>query len=441
MAIVRGFIIGTGQEIQVELQTARIPELPPFTEIQDDDRIAGWDQSEDETRYLTIEMLRSKIIGDGTTQPPVLTNGTIQLIVDATHAGQYRWDLTSIAGQDFILQRRMVGDLLGGETMPEYEIISTGGFLLVGNSPKMREGEVFILKLVKLQGGDTDIIENSGGMFTGIVLVDNSISYNDLLHKRKVIHIAGGSNRVTYTLPSISNVDESAIIPFETSGNNLSQVTISTVESQFIYFNGSAVNVIHMGMGEILWLQRGEDGWYVISMFGNFQSVGEIELGYKKKKNSLELNGDLVLRADYPRLWYEVSSFGSSIVSDVLWNPGNAADMSYKGCFSTGTNSTNFRLPDVRGLFMRFTDEDSTGRDPDARTNQHAGGYQEDEFERHDHEFESQEGNDNLGGGGWLATANNTSGGAYNNNHTRISFEGGAETRPKNIYLTGYVKA
>lgn len=438
MAIVRGFIIGTGQEIQVELQTARIPELPPFTDVQDDDAIAGWDRSENETRYLTLEMLRSKIIGDGTTQPPVLTNGTIQLVVDATHAGQYRWDLPAIAGQDFILQRRMVGDLLGGETMPEYEIISTGGFLLVGDAPKMREGEVFILKLVKLQGGDAEIIENSGGLFTGIVLIDSSLAYSEL-HERKVLHIAGGSNKIVYTLPSIVNVKDSAIIPFETNGINSVQTTIQSVDNQMIYFNGGASNTIWMGSGEILWLQKGEDGWYVISMYGNFQTVGEVEFGYKKKKNSLELNGELVLRADYPRLWNEVAGFGNSIVTDALWNPSNANDLSYKGCFSFGTNSTNFRLPDVRGFFVRFTDEDGTGRDSNERIWPHAGGYQGDSIKSFQLTVPKAKLSTTDAGSGDLKLT--TGGDSSPGSDFTIDYTGSGETKPKNIYLTGYVKA
>lgn len=63
----------------------------------------------------------------------------------------------------------------------------------------------------------------------------------------------------------------------------------------------------------------------------------------------LKLNGAVILRASYPKLFAFASSVG--LVTDADWNAG-----SY-GRFSSGDLSTNFRIPDVRGLFMRALDE------------------------------------------------------------------------------------
>ena len=430
MGIVTGTIVGTGQQVQIELNTARVPELTLFADLQDNDLVPGFDVSENQTRAMTLAMLRSKIIGDGTSQPPILTNGTIQLVVDATHAGTYRWDLPAIAGQDFKLERRSIGNLIA----VEYDILSTGGFLLTGDSPKMREGEVIILTLVELEGGSTTIINNSGGMFTGIVTIDQSEAYGET-HKRKVINISAGTNKVTYTLPDVTAVEENTIIPFETNGNNTYQSTIATVSGQLIYFNGGAYSAMYMGFGDILWLQAGEDGWYVIAMYGNFADVGKIEWGFKRSKNSLELNGQTLLRADWPRLWAEVSGYGASLITKAQWDMGPF----WQGFFHTGDGSTTFGLPDVRGLFARFTDN-GRGMDPDAtdplkRHGDVAGSYEADELKSHTHGYDP---GDQVGG-------------SDNNNDKQVMvpggtqkqvyFTGGSETRPKNVNLTGYIKA
>lgn len=432
MAIVVGTIQGTGQTVNIEIPVVRIPELQPFDDLQDLDLLAGFDVSENKTRYMTLAMLRSKIIGDGTTQPPILTAGTIQLVVDSTHAGTLRWDLPAIAGKDFKLERRALGSLI----VPEYDIISTGGFLLKGTSAVMQEGEIFIITLTELQGGDVGVIENSGGLFTGIVTIDNSTAYGSL-HKRKVINIAGGDNHVTYTLPEVDDVEENAIIPFETHGANTYQTAITTAGGQLIYMNGSAYSTVYMGFGEILWLQAGTDGWYVVAMHGNFLTVGEPQFGYKKQRNSLELNGQLVARADMPRLFQEISGYGSMIVSEDLWT--SAVD--YQGFFTlgptTGPNANKFfRLPKVGGTFIRFTGDDR-GLDPDQgdRIIGGAGSYQGDEFKKHKHTTPAPR---NSGG-----TANFLGGGSFEPGPVPVdsSEVGGNESRSKNIYFNGYIKA
>lgn len=59
----------------------------------------------------------------------------------------------------------------------------------------------------------------------------------------------------------------------------------------------------------------------------------------------VELNGALVLRTTYPRLYVHAVSNGI-VVLDGSWS-------SNKGKFSSGNLLNNFRLPDLRGQFLR----------------------------------------------------------------------------------------
>ncbi|KVD58849.1 phage tail protein [Burkholderia ubonensis] len=64
----------------------------------------------------------------------------------------------------------------------------------------------------------------------------------------------------------------------------------------------------------------------------------------------LKANGALVNRVDYPALWAYAQASGA-LVSEAEW--GNAR----WGCFSTGDGATNFRVPELRGEFLRCWDD------------------------------------------------------------------------------------
>jgi microcystin-dependent protein len=86
-----------------------------------------------------------------------------------------------------------------------------------------------------------------------------------------------------------------------------------------------------------------------------------------------KLNGVLLRRSDYPALWAYAQSVGS-VVSEAAWNAGNW------GCFSSGDGATTFRLPDLRGEFIRCWD-DARGVD----ANRGIGTYQASQNLSHTH--------------------------------------------------------
>jgi len=97
--------------------------------------------------------------------------------------------------------------------------------------------------------------------------------------------------------------------------------------------------------------------------------------------------------------------------------------------FGTGDGSTTFNLPDLRGEFVRGWDD---GRGVDS--GRALGAWQEDMLKSHRHQLNIFRNNSNSGG---FAEDANSSGTQYQN---YTEYEGGAETRPRNIALMACIK-
>ncbi|BAP15843.1 tail fiber protein [Ralstonia phage RSJ2] len=80
--------------------------------------------------------------------------------------------------------------------------------------------------------------------------------------------------------------------------------------------------------------------------------VGQIvfEARTSARAGYLKLNGALLNRADYPALWAYANASGA-VVSEGVWSAGS------QGCFSSGDGTTTFRVPDLRGEFVRGWDD------------------------------------------------------------------------------------
>lgn len=94
------------------------------------------------------------------------------------------------------------------------------------------------------------------------------------------------------------------------------------------------------------------DGDYKINYegtSGNFGDVGDVTLAYVVKPNFVKANGALVNRRDYPLL-YSFAKAKNLIITEAEWAGG------MQGLYSEGDGSTTFRLPDLRGQFLRGLD-------------------------------------------------------------------------------------
>ncbi|TCW81016.1 phage tail protein [Burkholderia sp. SRS-46] len=115
-------------------------------------------------------------------------------------------------------------------------------------------------------------------------------------------------------------------------------------------------------------------------------AIGQVvfEIRSTVRAGFLKANGAVVSRADYPALWAYAQASGA-LVSDADW--GNRR----WGCFGMGDGSTTFRLPELRGEFLRCWD-DTRGID----SNRQIGSQQDTANLSHSHGASASAGGDHV---------------------------------------------
>ena len=139
-----------------------------------------------------------------------------------------------------------------------------------------------------------------------------------------------------------------------------------------------------------------------------------------------------------------IVSYGSSISPNewLICDGSYLSRSSYSRLFNVigitfgNTNSSNFRLPDLRGEFIRGLDS-GRGADPDSGRN--LGSFQNEEFKEHRHTLKGNDREDiagqSLAAGLYSDDAENTT-----TDPNSISQAGGDETRPRNVALNFIIK-
>jgi hypothetical protein len=435
--------------------TVRIPELPAAPSITLADRIPVWQADDNITRYCDLAQLRTLMeTGGSSSFTSVYAGASYIYIVPASEAGGTTASIPVIAGATFKLRREgyplisQVYDTQGNPTIAtgdvEFAILTSGGFQLMKAGDKLIEGQRFEIDLVTIPpqsgglgtgSGSTNPSSNTSGFIIGKKSIVANYSFDPAHDCGLLLQVRAGTTAVTITLPSVDDttVPSNLIIPIETIISNQVQTTIATQGGQMIYMNNTSYSSLFMGIAETLWLLRSDDGWYVINDFArSYTDMALPKASYKVGLNQLLCKGQLVNRADYPRLWEMVQSLGFSLVSETVWQTatattvnGQAVTYPYRGCFSTGDGSVTFRLPDLMNMFLRGVLAES-GADNE-RVYNHAGGYQKGMVEAHTHSVGAQASGNS--GGGAITDGNNdgqptsVNSGSY----------GGAETRPENV--------
>ncbi len=133
-------------------------------------------------------------------------------------------------------------------------------------------------------------------------------------------------------------------------------------------------------------------------------------------------NGGLLSRAAYPALWTYAQASGNIAATDAAWAAG---------MYSPGDGATTFRIPELRGEFLRFAD---SGRGVDS--GRVVGTFQDHQMQQHSH---------TVGG------SNTDTGSTFTNGINRVTTNlistgvaggtsNGSENRPRNVALLPCIK-
>jgi microcystin-dependent protein len=143
----------------------------------------------------------------------------------------------------------------------------------------------------------------------------------------------------------------------------------------------------------------------------------------------LALSGQIVSRAEYSNLWSFANNSGN-IVADTSW-----VSLSAYGAFTTGDLSTTFRIPDLRGHFVR-----GSGTHTDGTAAGTFGRKQDDDFKSHTHTTPTTNGI--AQSPGREVGVQSGTGFDYVDFYGPMptGAVGGTETRPKNIVLLACIK-
>lgn len=374
------------------LSTARIPELPPLTaglDLDLSDKLPIYIASENKTRRVTLQQLNTFFAtgGGGSSHAPVEFLGEVIYVVPSSAAGTDTASIPSLAGKDFTLER---GGMPLIPLLPdnsnsadaEYEILDAGGFKLLKAADVLTLNERFKLIVYSLISTTP-----TGSAPTTFILGKKQVVANTSLDSandvNKVIQVRGDTSAIVVTLPDVADVAANSVVIIETQINNTKPCTVQTTGGQYVYLNSSSKTAVHLHPGEVIWLFRDTDGWYVLNdSFGDkYRQLAKPQASFKADIGQLVCKGQEVLRADYPRLWEYVQTLGTSLVDKTTWETASVTVDSrtvlkpYRGCFHTGNGTTTFGLPDLMEAFLRGV-KSETGSDAQRHLNK-PGGYQD----------------------------------------------------------------
>jgi len=438
MATVTGIISGTGQEVEITIPTARVPELGELVDpVEDDDEIPIYDASANKTRWKAASGVRAYFGsgGSGAGVPPVLQGGDMEIVVDDTNIdGTQRVLVPELLNATFTLERVGYGQLLTSQ----FTILPSGGFDLVDDT--VRLGDVYFAHVYSAvptaPGGGTV----TTSIINGITLITDDITLN-ATHANKLLHLSSPTKNITVTLLDIADAPDNSIVCLETTINNGYFSKIQTQSGQLMYVGGSGITSLWLGSNEFLWLLRGADGWYVMKISDGVFNAGQPFFDYAERMNSIVGKGQLVANTAAPRIVDFLAVNPDAVISESLWQ----SDLLNRGKF-TIYDANTLRFPDLQNRVFRGLN--NIGSSDTERPGNTVGLLQDDKLGPHDHNDISGDtashGSSSTALSGvwkWLVGLTDTGNGKASNSKTgNTGTNIGTETRMKNAGFLPLIK-
>lgn len=265
---------------------------------------------------------------------------------------------------------------------------------------------------------NTAFVQRAIGNFSGYVGVIAAATLDASYCGKHVI--CGGTAGYTVTLPAANSVPAGSTISFfsaATGGNGVVQIA-APVGS--VLGDGHSVITCRLALRDNAEFVSFGTEWRLYS--------GTAQWAYSTTAQSAILPSGLIAHfaSSYaPTGWLKANG---ALVSRTTYGALFAAIGTTHGA---GDGSTTFKLPDLRGEFIRGWDD---GRGIDS--GREFGSAQSQAIQQHNHQVVTWNGSTASGGG--IASASGGGGGIYYDRYTENT--GGAETRPRNIALLACIK-
>lgn len=159
------------------------------------------------------------------------------------------------------------------------------------------------------------------------------------------------ANAGVVNMPPASSVPVGATIQFRVSAASATIVAASG--DVFTAVGGLQSTGFPVLFGETIAITKnGAKEWSVVAAgFRMPAGIVSYFAGNVAPPGWLKLNGSLLSRAAYPALWTYAQSTQGVVTESNWWDQG------YSGRFSSGVSGSDFRLPDLRGVFLRAFDD------------------------------------------------------------------------------------
>ena len=237
-----------------------------------------------------------------------------------------------------------------------------------------------------------------------------------------VVDASGGSLNIT--LPLANAMLGTSFRVVRVDNNYGASVTVSRVGSDQLSWGAGTMVVFALAPGDSRELvSNGSNAWFSVAAREEGVGVGDLVFvhGATARPGTLKANGALLSRLAYPALFAFAEKEG--LISEA----GVGSWLS--GRFSVGDGYTTFRIPDLRGDFIRCWDD---GRGVDG--GRVPGSWQAGLLESHSHGIPIN------GGTGLNYASPCASDPSSPDAMLATTSTGGAETRPRNIALLACIK-
>lgn len=280
-------------------------------------------------------------------------------VTPGVSSGATGWDDTTYVGWVYSVERIGMGTMYPDSVAisdPDYHQKSTGGVQLLKTGDSIQINEKFVVRFAPQLAnaaptGQPSPPIGSGQFITGNTTMDNS-------YANKALWVQGAGSNMTAVLPLLSTFTDFNFLYFFSAGGTHKAFNIVVAGTDKIQMDSQVTNFT-LCQNEICILYKANGVWNIFDLKWKGDMVGEFvyKPGADTVKGTLQCIGQLVNRADYPRLWLWAQTF-ANIVSDSVWSTTTVtADgiifYTRKVCFSTGDTVSTFRLPDMRGIFIR----------------------------------------------------------------------------------------